>query len=416
MERRKIRVYVEEAGPLKNQSYEILLPGTALFIGSNISGKTLAGIMSSSTLLLTINYYRELVEALGFETYEEEELPGVDLLLQMISRYDPLGLREYVSHDELLDIIKDVYGDDPIKNLYRYLYTCILLSELNLVFDVSPGDKRKRKRYDIKYYLEIENCLKINVSLRTPIIDPMKDLLDQYVRVEYNCEEKYLGLALLEPYNSYKRIIYPDKSRSPSEEIVARITANGSNIHGKLVGEIQSLLAKTLSLSGLPIERGEKIKIRPSLPTALSPTKIKIGENIIEEHFFSKGLRVLFSHAVYISAMYELMSKYEVSPIVYLDEPEASLDTYIVYNLLDLYLSLINDLNVPYAIMISSHREEILHKLELMISRDILKPDNVYVYEIVWKDLGRISLEKRVFDKALERYSVRRLEDLLLEI
>ena len=395
----RIRLDIKKAGPIRNTSIEFTIPGVTLFIGSNISGKTLVGSLLTISLSLSLHKHRDFIKELEFED-------DIHYLTSLVnSSYDVLGLLQSTEYEEMLDIIKSNFeSENPEKMLYRYLYLLYILSELGGVYRLDELKKLRElvsEKETLSCTTSIDYVREAEINIKIPI-HRFEDLLDQYVDVNEKPTHKILGLALIDPYNAFYRI-YLRERYTPSETLVDLITDGSRRIDPWILDETSRILRKSLQLSGLPGN------VPVKLITTRTGINLKIFDKVVEPAFFSKGLRTLLAHMVYSYASYILARNYEVKPIVFLDEPETSLDTYILYMLPKvIYRHVIQQ----GLLVISTHSIEILHSVELMVSKNELDERQVIVYEVRWKD-SSVYFEKVEFDKALERYNVKRLENII---
>ncbi len=124
--------------------------------------------------------------------------------------------------------------------------------------------------------------------------------------------------------------------------------------------------------------------------------------------YFSKGLRSLFSLVIPRSLLL-MASERGLIPLIFLDEPEASLDTYILSNM----PYLLGDLADLGVVLISTHREHLISALEDLMSRGSYRTSKLY--EFLWNENLDNIIKEALYSEETGRFDIKRAEELLPE-
>ena len=177
----------------------------------------------------------------------------------------------------------------------------------------------------------------------------------------------------------------------PSLKLLRELTRNRtilSSSHTLNLNKIFRELIAYSELTGVTNFPEDKIKRKVDEIAEKLVLFNKKGEMILKvallevfQELFSKGLRTLLSHYLLVASSLYLARIIELIPIVYLDEPEVSLDTLTTFKLLELYKPI---LETGGAVILTTHREDlILSYLQRALERKdhVITPNKIRVYE-----------------------------------
>ncbi len=395
----ELSIQVNKLGPIQNTELEITIPSLTVFYGSNISGKSLLGI----TTVALLQAYSIIF---GYERLGR--LLGSTDLLDLVSTIlgdDPLDIRESIRIEKgkvveeprtLIDVWPNL---SPEERLFKYIGVMLLNNSLVPYYGWGGSS------IDIDVVVELGSAV-IKARGILPVAiesDIVTDRLKNFVLEVESGRKLAIGLALMDPYNEYWQ------EASPSARLVREVLRR-SDIHVLLLkrgSKLEALyngfiraLKESLKLSGY---RSESI----SLDIDATGIIFKIDGVEIHQDLFSKGLRTLVSILSYAICAH-ILSAIELNTVVYLDEPESSLDTFVVY---ELPLILAETLGEDTAFVLSTHREEVVMSIENLKRRKAKIVAEVYEFQ--YDENSRCFKPKKAsYDEVLEKLRIERLEKL----
>lgn len=397
-----LRIEVRELGPLRNASIEIPMRGMILFYGSNISGKTMLGLATTTLLAIhgiAVNH-EHLCHILGARDFLD--------LVSIVMGSDPLDIAESVvikkvnDREEVVEepmTLREIWPDlSPWERILRYIGAMML----NNAFSTYYRFKRASLNMDTEIAFGSAS-IKARGSLPVGVDDENRDRLKNF-EIEITGRERLIGLALIDPYNDlwsnqspFSRFVNKLLSRRDIYMVISKL---GFKLGFLYQGFIKAL-GNSLSLSGYT---------KPELDLSMDREGIvlRVGNAEVPEDLFSKGLRTLIS-ILLTSLSSAVLSAENFNTLLYLDEPEASLDTVMVYTLPLLLAKIVNQ---RLSIAISTHREDLVVGLEALKNFEDVEVD-VRIYEFRYDEECRgfkpIPVE---YDEILERFNIERLREL----
>jgi len=395
----KITFSINELGPIKNEEVEIPLNSLFLLYGSNIAGKTLFGAVLASLLQVhgVMVNHDELCKLIGARDF-------IDLASHLVGE-EPLGISgiEIIKKDGGTEVsgpatLRELWPNlDPMKRVESYVAAAIINNTLARYYGWKGSELR------IKASADIGNA-HIGVDGIFPVIlgDEISRNRLSKLTISVIGNEKVFGFSLIDPYNEYWNRL------SPSARFVrGLLSMRGLHIlAGKIGSKLERLykwlglvLSKSLELSGfkglidLGVEHGDMF--------------LRIGEANIPSDLFSKGLRTLSSIADYLVAL-GIASANGFATLLFLDEPEASLDT---YNVLALPWILGEFATGKTSIVLSTHREDVVVGLEAL--RPLRKDVGFEVAEFLYNDEYKCFKPKVVeYSEVAKRFNISRVSEL----
>jgi hypothetical protein len=415
-----IKLAVGKLGFLRDCELDIPVPGYTIFYGSNISGKTLLGLtmselLSSSSLLAA----ERLARSLGYKDAIEMALSSLGEI-----GYDVLDIQHIYSEspeNEFYDIVNRTLptrlGLNGREKLRSYIVLQALSSALLTSYPECSFDMKLSISYDGGEVVRLKGIL--------PLPHPREQ--DEWLRSVNRVEEirvsnnqasnKFISAAVLDPYNFGYRAMRIMKGEPLiatdvpfSTKILYKIAERSQN---RVFGDIEAiksyyeplnraldLISKTISISS-GADRGIKVSFKEW------GLLIRSGdfEKFIELNYFSKGLRSLFSSVMVQFLILAASKMGNLIPVVFLDEPEVSLDTYVLSGL----PSILKDLASSGSVVISTHREHLISAIEDCASSGISSK----LYEFLWDEKLDNVVREAPFDEETGRFDIERILELL---
>ncbi|GEM_PF-3639392 len=392
-----VRVSVASCGPVMNSEVEVPVPGVVVFIGPNLTGKSLLGTAIASYLFANcVLQSDDLAEHLGASC-------PADLALSLISEYDPLDLASLEgapSPDALgrHTLLSEAYPAlSPEGRALRYLALVAFVAEFSEALNLgalSASELREAIFPEERGELSVELKLGFNgaesdVTASVPL--PMSRLSECNVRLRRELGG-LIGLKCLNPYTLHRSVLAGGGPLPPSLELVRRIAREYQIAACDAASKLGEALNKLVAYSELTCARGlggelaedlRRVGDKVALIKRRGELALRVGDLTVPQSLFSKGLRSLVSHYLLAHCAIYLAKGVGLTPVVYLDEPEVSLDSIAAFMLLELYRPV---LEVGGSVVVTTHREDLmLQYLQVRLERgdELVNPSTVRVYEFL---------------------------------
>ena len=407
-------------GWVKDVEMEIPIPGATVFYGSNIAGKTLIGILLASTLTIsTVTSNRALPEVLG----EEHPLAlGLKVLSDVNADFLKLwGVVEgFEERSEGLNrAAEELRGwmGDALTALRLYTILSFLSSTLREAYGVT------RPLIDVEELELSYGRFKLHLAkARIPL--PLEDaerarktLLDVRGFVEGDLD--VIGLTVVDPYafgENIARIVRGEVRgfRSPLYTPIssmlekAWLLAEAYSDHriAGVVNEVRRSISRC-------IERSVEASVRAleGVEGMGVGASIQLDSVILELHgvrrrveILSKGLKSLLTLAN-LAIPIALISYLGLKPLLYLDEPEASIDSISVRGVAELAKHLSK---LEGSTIVSTHREDVIGFIERSLDPEMLR-----LYELLFDRNLDVRVRKAEWSREVGRFILTRLPEVL---
>jgi len=407
-------------GWVKDVEMEIPIPGATVFYGSNIAGKTLIGILVASTLTIsTVTSNRALTEVLG----EEHPLAlGLKVLSDVNVDFLKLwGVVEgFEERSEGLNRAAEElreWTSDALTALRLYTILSFLSSTLREAYGVTSPliDVEELELSYSKFKLQLTKA-----KIPLPLEDAEKArkmLLDIKGFVEGDLD--VIGLSVIDPYafgENIARIVRGEMGgiRSPLYTpissmlekmwLLAEVYSDHriASVVNEIRRSVSQCIARSIEASVGALEGIERVEVGAS---------IHLDSVILELHgvkrrveILGKGLKSLLTLAN-LAIPVALISYLGLKPLVYLDEPEASIDSIGVRGVAELAKHLSK---LEGSTIVSTHREDVIGFIERSLDPEMLR-----LYELLFDRNLDVRVRRAEWSREVGRFMLTRLPEVL---
>ena len=407
-------------GWVKDVEMEIPIPGATVLYSSNVAGKTLIGILMASTLTIsTVTSSKTLSE-----TLREERPLALGLKVLSDVKADFLRLWGVVEgFEERSEGLKRVaeelkgWASDTLTALGLYTILSFLSSTLREAYGVTNPliDVEELELSYKEFKLQLTKA-KIPLPLKDAE-KARKTLLDVKGFVEGDLD--VIGLSVIDPYTFGKNVARIVKGemrgvRSPLYTPISNMLENMwllaevysdhrvASVLNEVKRSVSQCIAKSIKASVEALGEVERAEVRVSLH--LDSVTLELHGVKRRVKILSKGLKSLLTLAN-LAIPVALISHLGLKPLVYLDEPEASVDSIGIRGVAELakHLSKLDGSTI-----VSTHREDVIGFIERS-----LEPERLRLYELLFDKNLDVKVRKAEWSREAGRFILTRLPEVL---